>query len=169
MMWLKTAALGLVLSTGLLAGPATAWAAPTGSRQPHSKAELDTRRLCAPVHATGVGQDLGGGRTTAIISSHGLRLGATAATFTFTVPGQPGTVASFSGPIVFTDQFGTITTLVGGTLDITTGDFRSSSTNVSGSGLYQAITGSLTFTGSEDLLNKTFTESVNGNLCATSM
>ena len=41
-----------------------------------------THTICVPVCATGIGQDLGGGRTQATISSHGLVVGHTMAAFT---------------------------------------------------------------------------------------
>jgi hypothetical protein len=159
-----TAARGLVLTIGLLAVPATASAAPTRTH-PEPAAGLTATRLCTPIRAAGVGQDLGNGQTTATISSHGLLLGTTAAGFTVT--GQVGTVASFMGPIVLTNRFGTITAPVTGTLDVSTGDFRSSSTTLSGSGAYQVITGSLTFSGNENLLTGAFTELITGDLCVT--
>jgi len=67
-----------------------------------------------------------GGQTTATISGHGFVVGTT--TGAFSVTGQTGTVASFVGPIVFTNGFGSITAPVTGTLDVSTGQFRSSST-----------------------------------------
>ena len=163
MILIRNAARGLVLAVGLLAVPATAYAAPTGAHL-EPAAGLSATRLCAPIHATGVGQDLGNGQTTATIYSHGFFVGTTAAAFTVT--GQAGTIASFMGPIVFTNRFGTITAPVAGTLDVSTGDFRSSSTTLSGSGAYRAITGSLTFAGNENLLTGAFTESITGNACA---
>jgi hypothetical protein len=78
-----------------------------------------THALCVPVHATGVGQDLGGGRTQATISSHGLVVGHTMAAFT--INQVVGTTASFTGPIVFTNRLGTLTAQVAGTFDVVSG------------------------------------------------
>ena len=86
--------------------------------------------ICAIV-ASGVGQDLGAGQTIATISSHGVRLGTSTATFTTT--GLDGTVASFAGDIVISTAVGNLTAPVTGTLDVATGAFTSSSTTVTGS------------------------------------
>ena len=120
---------------------------------------------CLPVHATGVGQDLGGGQTSATVSVAGVEVGTTAATFT--VSGVAGNVASFSGPIVFTGLGGTLTAQVTGTLDVTTGVFVSTSTSISGTGSLHAVTGALTFSGTEDLATGAFTETIDGRLCAS--
>ena len=118
---------------------------------------------CLRVDATGVGEDLGGGKTTATISVRGVQVGTTAAAFTIT--GVDGTVASFTGPIVFTGLGGTLTAQVTGTLDVTTGVFTSTSTSVTGTGLLRRVTGDLTFTGTEDLATRAFTEAIHGHLC----
>ena len=118
---------------------------------------------CLPIDATGVAQDLGGGRTTASLSVQGVEVRTTAAAFTLT--GQDGTVASFSGPIVFTGLGGTLTAQVTGTLDVATGVFTSTSTSVTGTGTFRRVTGDLTFTGTEDLASGAFTETVTGQLC----
>ena len=118
---------------------------------------------CVPVQATGVGQDLGGGRTTATISVHGFEVGTTTAAFT--ISGIDGTVASFTGPIIFTGLGGTLTAQVTGTLDVATGAFTSTSTSLAGTGIFRRVTGDLTFTGTEDLATLAFTESITGQLC----
>jgi hypothetical protein len=118
---------------------------------------------CLAVDATGVGQDLGEGRTTATISVHGVEIGTTAAAFTIT--GMVGTVASFTGPITFTGLGGTLTAQVTGTLDVATGAFTSTSTSLAGTGTFRRVTGDLTFTGTEDLVTGAFTESITGQLC----
>ncbi len=118
---------------------------------------------CLAVDATGVGQDLGGGRTTATISVRGVEVGTTAAAFTIT--GMVGTVASFTGPIAFTGLGGTLTAQVTGTLDVATGAFTSTSTSLAGTGTFRRVTGDLTFTGTEDLVTGAFTESITGQLC----
>ncbi|MEO5745431.1 MAG: hypothetical protein ABIQ53_12710 [Terracoccus sp.] len=122
-------------------------------------------RVCAPIVASGVGQDLGGGQTTATISSHGVRLGTSTATFTTT--GLNGTVASFAGDIVIATAVGALTVPVTGTLDVTTGAFSSSSTTVTGSGVLSSVSGALTFTGVENLTTGAFTETVKGRLCSS--
>jgi hypothetical protein len=128
-----------------------------------ASASAHARQLCVPVHATGVGQDLGGGHTTAQISSFGIPLGTTNATFT--INSVSGSVASFTGPIVFTARPGTLTAQVAGTLDTATGAFRATSTSVSGTGLFAHVTGDLTFAGNENLATGAFTEQITGQLC----
>ena len=122
-------------------------------------------RICAPVVASGSGQDLGAGQTTATISSHGVRLGTSTAAFITT--GLDGSVASFAGKIVITTALGALTAPVIGTLDVTTGAFTSSSTTVTGSGALSSVSGALTFTGVENLTSGAFSETVKGRLCSS--
>src|SRR3954454_3698110 len=88
--------------------------------------------VCVPVRADGVGQAIGPTETVADVTTHGLLLGHTHATF---VAGEaPG---SFSGPIVFTTVLpGTLTAQVAGGFD-TTGHFHATSTSVSGTGVFR--------------------------------
>jgi hypothetical protein len=120
---------------------------------------------CAPVEATGSGQDLGGGRTEATLSVAGVPVATSAATFT--IGAVNGTVASFTGPIVLTPVLGpgTLTAQVAGTFDLSSGAFRATSTSLSGTGPLKKVTGALTFAGVEDLGNGSFTETVTGQLC----
>ena len=135
----------LVLPLFLCLAASLATAAPAAAHHGHPSPPAHAR--CLPVDATGVGQDLGGGQTTA------------------TITGVDGTVASFVGPIVFTGLGGTLTAQVTGTLDVTTGVFTSTSTSVTGTGLLRRVTGDLTFTGTEDLTTGAFTEAIHGRLC----
>jgi hypothetical protein len=77
--------------------------------------------------ATGVGQDLGGGRTTATISVESFEVGTTTAAFT--IAAVNGAFASFIGPITSTGLGGTLTAQVAGTFDVATGAFTSTSTS----------------------------------------
>ncbi len=138
---------------GLVAAPAHAAPPPAG-----------THVRCAPVAATGVGQDLGSGQTTATVSVAGVPIGSTAATFTIT--GVVGSTVSFVGPIVLTGLGGTLTADVTGTLDAATGAFTSTSSTVTGAGALSGITGDLTFSDHEDLPTGAFTETISGRLCA---
>ena len=117
------------------------------------------RQLCVPVHATGVGQDLGNGMTEATISSHGVVLGTTHATFT------PTTVTSFTGPIVFSSHIGMLTAQVTGAVDLTAGTFTATSTSITGTGLLRAVSGQVMLNGSENLSTGAFTETITGKLC----
>jgi hypothetical protein len=122
-----------------------------------------TTVICVPVHATGVGQDLGGGKTQATISSHGLVVGPTNASFA--INQVVGTTASFTGPIVFTSPLGTLTANVAGTFDVASGAFGATSTSITGTGLLRRVSGSVTLAGLEDLATLGFTETITGRLC----
>jgi hypothetical protein len=119
---------------------------------------------CHNVNAKGVGQDLGGGQTTAQIIGGGLLHGTTQAAFVIT--GLSGTVASFEGTIVFTVNNATLTANVSGTLDLATGEFQATTSSISGTGKLAGATGSLSFNGVEDLSTGDFTEDVTGEICA---
>jgi hypothetical protein len=119
---------------------------------------------CHNVNAKGVGQDHGGGQTTAQIIGGGLLQGTTQASLTIT--GLSGTVASFEGTIVFTLNNATLTAQVSGTLDVATGEFNATTSSVSGTGKLAGATGSLSFNGVEDLLTGSFTENITGEVCA---
>ena len=118
---------------------------------------------CHKINAKGVGQDLGGGMTTAQIIGGGLLHGTTAAQFTIT--GLSGTVASFEGTIAFTVNGGTLTANVVGTLDLATGAFSATTTSISGTGKLAGATGNLAFNGVENLSTGSFTEDVTGEIC----
>jgi len=120
--------------------------------------------ICAPVRATGVGQDMGGGQTVATISIGGIEVGMTQGAFMITGIDANG-VASFAGPITFTSAVGTIVAQVTGTLDTTTGAFTSTSTSLTGTGLFIGVSGSVTLRGTESLATGAFTERVTGRLC----
>jgi hypothetical protein len=121
------------------------------------------RQLCVPVHATGVGQDLGNGMTEATISSHGVVLGTTHATFTPTT--VTPTAESFTGPIVFSSNVGMLTAQVTGAVDLTAGTFTATSTSITGTRFLRAVGGQVTLSGSENLTTGAFTETITGKLC----
>jgi hypothetical protein len=124
------------------------------------------RQLCVPVYASGVGQDLGNGMTEATISSHGVVLGSTHATFT-PITTSP-TSETFSGPIVFSSAAGTLTAQVTGSFDIsgsTAGTFNASSTSITGTRLLRGVSGHVTLNGNENLSTGAFTETITGRLC----
>jgi hypothetical protein len=144
----------------LLAVLAVVVALPAGTAQ---GAAPRTGAICLPIRATGVGQDLGGGKTQATVSSHGLVVGRTNASFT--INQVVGTTASFTGPIAFTSAPGTLTAQVAGTFDVASGAFRATSTSIAGTGLLRAVSGSVTLAGLEDLATGSFTETITGRLC----
>ena len=115
--------------------------------------------------AKGVGQDLGGGQVqvTAQVIGGGLLHGTYEALFT--IVGFSPPVASFEGPIAFTVARGTLTAQVTGTLDVTTGQFQATSTSITGRGRLAGATGSLTFSGVQNLVTGSFTETITGVIC----
>jgi hypothetical protein len=120
-------------------------------------------RICLPVVATGVGQDLGNFMTIATIKSHGVLLGTTKATFTPT--GGDATTVTFTGPIVFSTRIGTLTAQVDGSVNTQTGRFVSQSRTVSGTGAFNGVTGDLRLAGIENLQTGAFTETITGRIC----
>jgi hypothetical protein len=119
------------------------------------------RQLCVPIHATGVGQDLGNGMTEATISSHGVVLGSTHASFTPT--SVTPTSESFTGPIVFSSDVGTLTAQVNGTF-YASGMFTATSTSITGTRLLRGVSGQVTLNGTENP-SLAFTETITGELC----
>jgi hypothetical protein len=117
---------------------------------------------CASVHAVGVGQDLGGGSTTAMISRGGRLNGTT--TGQFAISGAPP-VFGIDGTVVFTTKGGTLTATVSGTFNVLTGEFTASGPVSAGTGNLAGTTGTLTFQGVENLATGVFTETITGTLC----
>jgi len=118
---------------------------------------------CHKINAKGIGQDLGGGSTTAQIVGGGLLHGTTAGTFAI-VGGAPP-VFAIAGTVVFTTNAGTLTVAVSGTFDVSTGAFSSTGAVISSTGKLEGATGSLTLEGVQDLGTGAFTETVTGSIC----
>lgn len=117
---------------------------------------------CKSIHATGVGQDLGGGNTTATIRHGGLLNGTTSGHFV--TAGAPP-VFAISGTVTFTTEHGTLVATVTGTFDVTTGAFTAAGPVSGGTGKLAGATGTLTFTGVENLSTGAFTETITGTIC----
>jgi hypothetical protein len=118
---------------------------------------------CRPVHARGVGQDLGGGNTTATITRGGILNGTTNAHFDI-IGGTPPAL-TFEGTIVFTTKKGTLTASISGTFNVATGAFAATGAVTGGTGRFAGATGTLSLAGVEDLATGSFTETVTGTLC----
>jgi len=118
---------------------------------------------CKRVHATGVGQDLGGGNTRATISRGGRLNGTTSAHFDITGGAPP--VLSIAGTIVLTTKHGTLTVNVEGTFNVATGEFSATGPIAGGTEKLAGATGTLTFSGVQDLATGAFTETITGTLC----
>jgi hypothetical protein len=156
--WLGAAVLSvgtIMASIGTVAG---AGAASASLGSPSSQ-------LCAPVYATGTGQDLGNFHTAAKIFVGPVLVATTAASFTPT--GISGTLVSFAGPIVFTSvgNLGTFTVSAAGSVDTSSGHFEVNGPITAPTGLFVGVTGQLTVVGNENLTSGAFTETVTGQVC----
>lgn len=118
---------------------------------------------CHRVNARGVGQDLGGGNTTATITRGGVLNGTTSAHFDITGGTPPA--LTFAGTVVLSTEDGTLTVGIAGTFNVATGEFRASGPVTGGMGELAGATGSLRFAGVEDLASGRFTETVKGRIC----
>ena len=120
---------------------------------------------CVPFGATGIGQDLGGGQTTATIFVDGVRVGTTTAAFTIT--GVSGSLASFEGPLTFRPDgvSGTLVAQLVGTVDLVTGRFVAASESLTGTTRLAPVTGDVRIEGVQDLATGAFTETLDGQLC----
>jgi|SRR5437660_3814369 len=117
---------------------------------------------CKAIHATGLGQDLGGGNTTATIRHGGPLTGTT--TGHFVISGAPP-VFAISGTVTFTTKHGTLVAAVAGTFDVSTGAFTASGPVSGGTGKLTGASGILTFVGVENLATGAFTEAITGTIC----
>jgi len=83
----------------------------------------------------------------------------------FSVTGGTGAVLEIAGTVTFTTHQGTVTVTVSGTLDTSTGAFRTSGPVTASSGKLAGATGGLTLEGTENLVSGTFVEDVTGSVC----
>ena len=122
---------------------------------------------CHNINARGVGQDQGGGATTAQIRGGGLLQGTTEAQFFFTDTTPP--VFEFVGDITFTTNRGTLTVSFvapdEGTFDLNTGAFAAAGDVTGATGKLEGARGSLTFEGIQNFSDGSFTETVTGEIC----
>jgi hypothetical protein len=117
---------------------------------------------CKTIHATGVGQDLGGGNTTATIRQGGPLNGTTSGHFV--ISGAPP-VFAISGTVTFTTKHGTLVAAVAGTFNAATGAFTASGPVSGGTGKLAGASGILMFAGAENLATGAFTETITGSIC----
>ena len=118
---------------------------------------------CHLINAKGVGQDLGGGSTTANVIGGGLLQGTIAGSLTIT--GVSGTVASFVETVTFTNQHGTLTAVVTGAIDVITGQFNASGPVTAATGKLSGATGALSLSGVAHFATAIFTEDITGVVC----
>ena len=119
---------------------------------------------CHLINAKGVGQDLGTGSTSGKVIGGGLLQGAIAGNITVT--GVSGTVASFVETVTFTNQHGTLTVLVTGAIDVTTGQFNATGPVTAATGKLSGATGHISVAGLANFAAAVFTEDINGVVCA---
>jgi hypothetical protein len=117
---------------------------------------------CHRINAKAVGQDLGGGSTVARVVGGGLLNGSTEGNFVIT--GVAGTLASFTGSVIFTTRHATLTVTVTGSFDVASGEFSASGPVTDATGKLAGATGRLSLEGVQDL-EGTFLEDVTGDVC----
>jgi hypothetical protein len=138
-------ALGFLVSLGALISPA--------------QAEVS----CHLINAKAVGQDHGGGATTGSVIGGGLLHGTIAGSITGT--GLVGTVASFVETVTFTTQHGTLTVMVTGAIDITTGQFNASGPVTAATGKLSGASGNIALSGVVNFATGVFSEDISGAVC----
>lgn len=122
---------------------------------------------CHKINAKGVGQDQGGGVTTARISGGGLLNGTTIGNFVITGGAPP--VFAVAGEVSFTTRQATLTVGLAGTFDVASGAFLTTGPVTGSSGKLANATGTLTLDGVQDLETGRFTETVKGLICVDLM
>ena len=120
---------------------------------------------CTGFHARGVGDDLGSGHTVATLYRGNREFATSDGLLVLGVADPVTLVAPFTGTIVLTNDKGTLSATVEGTVDTVSGDFAAVSTGVAGTDGYADTTGRLRFRGTEDVTTGEFTEHVYGKLC----
>jgi hypothetical protein len=118
---------------------------------------------CHLLNARGVGEDLGGGAILGDVIGGGLLHGTIAGNITPT--GLSGNIASFVETITFTNQHGTLTVVVTGVIDITTGQFDASGPVTAATGKLSGATGELSFSGAVNFATADFIEDITGFVC----
>ncbi len=118
---------------------------------------------CRPVHTIGVGQDLGGGNTTATVTHGGVLNGTTHAHFDITGGAPPA--FTIAGTLVLTTKHGALTVDLAGTFNVATGEFTATGPITGATGKLAGSTGTLTLSGVENLTTGAFTERITGSLC----
>jgi hypothetical protein len=128
---------------------------------------------CHQISSTGAGQGAapqagdppGLIRTVAQIRGGGLLQGTTEAAFQVTGPTPTG--IAFAGVITFTTNRGTLSVDLDGTLDLTTGEFRSAGEVNGATGKLDGATGTLTLAGVQNLQDPagSFLETLSGEVC----
>ncbi|MEO6410671.1 MAG: hypothetical protein ABIO45_18230 [Burkholderiaceae bacterium] len=118
---------------------------------------------CHKINAKGVGQDLGGGMTTAQIVGGGILHGSTQGSFTITGGSAP--VFLIGGTVTFTNDRGSLTVAVSGTFNVATGEFVAAGPVALSTGRLDGATGTLVLAGVQDLTNGKFVEEVTGLVC----
>jgi hypothetical protein len=118
---------------------------------------------CISVSGSAFGQNLGGGHTMGTIVHAGMFNGTTEAQLMITGGHPP--IVTFTGTATLTNNHGTITAIPTGTLNQATGEFQATAHVTGGTGLFAHATGTLTFTGVEQLPSGSFSQTFTGTVC----
>ena len=118
---------------------------------------------CHLINAKAVGQDLGAGSTVAKVIGGGLLQGNIAGNLTIT--GVSGTVASFMETVTFTNGNGTLTVVLTGAIELTTGQFNASGPVTGATEKLARATGNLSLSGIANFAAAIFTEDIAGAIC----
>jgi hypothetical protein len=82
-----------------------------------------------------------------------------------TITGVSGTVATFMETVTFTNQHGTLTVVVTGAIDVTTGQFNASGPVTAATGKLFGATGNISLSGVANFATAIFTEDITGVVC----
>jgi len=118
---------------------------------------------CHLINAKGVGQDQGGGSTTGNVIDGGLLQGTIAGNISVT--GVSGNIASFVETVTFTNRHGTLTIVVTGAIDVTTGHFNASGPVTAATRKLSGATGNIALSGVVNFATGIFTEDITGSVC----
>jgi hypothetical protein len=118
---------------------------------------------CISVSGSAFGQNLGGGHTMGTIVHAGMFNGTSEAQLTITGGHPP--IVTFTGTATFTNNQGTITVIPTGTLNQATGEFQATGQITGGTGLFAHASGTLAFSGVEQLPSGSFSQTFTGTVC----
>jgi hypothetical protein len=112
------------------------------------------------INAKATGQDHGGGNLTGSVIGGGVLHGTLAGNLSVT--GVTGTIATFVETVTFTNDHGTLTVVVNGFIDVTTGQYNAFGPITSSTGKLAGATGHLTFSGTVNFATGVSIEDITG-------
>jgi hypothetical protein len=114
------------------------------------------------INAKAVGQDLGGGNTSARVINGGLLEGTLAGNLT--INSVAGPVAFFTNTITFTNQHGTLTAVLTGAIDLTTGQYHALGPVTGATGKLAGAKGYIQLSGVVNFATGIFSEDIAGSI-----